>query len=322
MTGKIEKVPRLYPGNRYFMDGITFHNGGVPVNQNAAHIIAHKGKAGAVNACMGFSAPAVLGAQVCTGIMDNGCAKLLLFGRRKAADRAWSRKRPQGAGGNISADSSGCFHMLPAFFRGAQRQQGAARKQGGQDRGLYLWFFQNICNPPAEKAGPAAIPVMYVPGRRFCRRDTPDSPAVQPSGVSVLCDNVQKISLLLLYSYQPPGQKFIGDTSVIGMAEKKSRWSGDNGCVHKTLLCLKISNSSARASETGYGGTVAKIITLLYKRPVHSDKIFCQSHFHGIRIFSVPVPAVPGNCSFSSPDYCQFRQNQNQAPYSLCRPHL
>ena len=57
VAGKIEKVPRLYLRQGNFMNGIAFHNGGVPVNENSAHIVTHKGKTGTVKAFMGFSAP-------------------------------------------------------------------------------------------------------------------------------------------------------------------------------------------------------------------------------------------------------------------------
>ncbi len=91
VAGKIEKVPRLYLRQGNFMNGIAFHNGGVPVNENSAHIVTHKGKTGTVKAFMGFSAPAVLGSKIGAGITDNGSAEFLLFRGGKAADRNGNR---------------------------------------------------------------------------------------------------------------------------------------------------------------------------------------------------------------------------------------
>ena len=75
MAWKIKKVGRLHLGKWYFPDRIPIHDSRVPVNQESAHIIAHKGKAGTVNAPMGFPAPPVLDAQIRFGIIYNGSSK-------------------------------------------------------------------------------------------------------------------------------------------------------------------------------------------------------------------------------------------------------
>lgn len=64
MAGKIQKVCGFYLRHGNFPYGVTFLDGGVPVDKDTAHEVAHKRKSGTVNSLMGFATPAVLCAKV------------------------------------------------------------------------------------------------------------------------------------------------------------------------------------------------------------------------------------------------------------------
>ena len=63
MPRKVQKVCGLNLGTWYFPDRESPHNGSIPVNLDAAHIITHKCKARTVNPSMAFPTPAVLGSE-------------------------------------------------------------------------------------------------------------------------------------------------------------------------------------------------------------------------------------------------------------------
>ena len=82
MPGEIQKVCGFYLGMGNFPHRISFLDGGVAIDEDSTHKIAHKRETGTVNALMCFPAPAVLRAKVGQGIVDDAGTQFCLGGGR------------------------------------------------------------------------------------------------------------------------------------------------------------------------------------------------------------------------------------------------
>lgn len=131
MAGKIQKIRGLYLGAGDFPYGIAWFDGGIPVDENSAHKIAHKGKTGAVNAFMGLAAPAVLGAKIGKRVVDNMGTQLCLGAVRRF-------RRCQSDCRHISSGMIRQLDFLPALLFASAGNYGTSHIKRGGNRGLYL----------------------------------------------------------------------------------------------------------------------------------------------------------------------------------------
>ena len=161
MSREINQIGGVDTGERDFPDRVAFHHNGVPVDNDAAHVITHKSQSGTVDSCVSFAAPAVLNSKIGFGVMEHilpepgvesaglatsvgvepgvrSAGLAMSVGVEKgesiricgiAADERIIVRKQQRDSGNISADSLCCFDFLPSVPGPAQSRHMAADRK-------------------------------------------------------------------------------------------------------------------------------------------------------------------------------------------------